>query len=67
MRWLFWRREVPLCEFQDSCNCEDEKEVTCKNCGYYIPLDSENGCCKALPNPVLVAWCKDICSFFKII
>ena len=67
MKFLFWRRKKPttFCEFLDSCNCINKKEKQCRDCRYYSMIDSGYGYCKALPQPILVAWCKDTCSFFS--
>jgi len=53
------------CKFSDSCNCSDIKDRCCEKCQWYYRLDSGYGYCKALPEPVIVAWCKDVCSLYK--
>jgi hypothetical protein len=64
MKLLFGKRKAG-CEFRDSCICANDKELRCDKCHYYWWTDSGYGYCKAMPIPVLVAWCKDFCRFFE--
>ena len=71
MKTLFRRaKEVKKnCKWEDSCICESggsyiHKSIQCQDCKFYFFIDSGTGYCRALPEPVLVAWCKDICSLF---
>ena len=66
MNLLFWKRKASFeCEFQDSCNCGDlRKKPTCEECKYYYMVDSGYGYCRALPEHICVAWCRDVCSLF---
>lgn len=60
--------DVDCCEWQDSCDClsKDSKKQKCEACFWYKSFGSGYGFCKALPEPVIVAWCRDICSLFKV-
>jgi len=55
------------CEWQDSCDClsKTSKKVKCEDCDWFKRIDSGYGFCKALPEPIPVGWCRDICSLFK--
>jgi hypothetical protein len=67
MKILWWKKEYQGCEFQDCCNCKiKDKLNSCEDCKWYLEIDSGYGYCKALPIPVVVGWCKDICSLFKV-
>ena len=57
------------CKFSDFCTmCEGKKcYLTCEECLYYRAFDSGWGYCNALPEPIEVAWCKDVCRLFKVI
>jgi len=60
-----FRKEPPPCEFIESCNCKElNKTKRCDRCYWFWVLDSGYGYCRALPIPVLVAWCKDPCSLY---
>ena len=52
------------CDWGDCCDCISIKSQYCETCKWYHGLDSGYGYCVALPNPIVVAWCKDVCSFF---
>lgn len=67
MKWFWQKKNESFCEFQDSCDCNAKKvkTISCESCRYYWFIDSGYGYCKALPQPSIVAWCKDICSLFK--
>ncbi len=56
------------CRWSDSCDClsKDSKKQKCEDCNWYKFVDSGFGFCKALPEPVIVAWCRDICSLFEV-
>jgi len=53
------------CKWEESCVCNSDKDSNCFSCRYYFMIDSGYGYCRALPEPTVVAWCKDICSFFN--
>lgn len=54
------------CEWHDSCDCSPgKKEQKCEDCFWYKFVDSGYGFCKALPEPIIVGWCRDTCSLFK--
>jgi len=54
------------CKFSDLCSCESlYKSTLCQLCRWYFWVDSGCGYCRALPEPSLVAWCKDPCSLFS--
>lgn len=53
------------CKWQDSCDCEGIKPLYCQRCKWYSWIDSGYGYCKALPEHIIVAWCRDICSLFN--
>jgi len=53
------------CKWLESCDCISIKNKYCKKCVFYWWLDSGYGYCKALPEHIVVAWCRDICSLFK--
>ena len=59
-----WRKKTVDCEFGESCKC-GVKSQFCSKCAYYWWVDSGYGWCRSLPQPSLVAWCKDICSLFR--
>ena len=64
----FWRRkrQQEFCKWEDLCKCHKEDgDDYCQKCKLYHMIDSGYGWCSALPEQVIVAWCKDICSFFK--
>lgn len=52
------------CEWKNSCNCDNKKQLWCELCKWYWVLDSGYGYCRALPDHIIVAWCRDICSLF---
>lgn len=53
------------CKWSYSCNCNESKSIYCASCRFYFPVDSIFGYCKALPEFVLVPWCRDVCSFYQ--
>ena len=55
------------CKWTDSCVCGEGKGFSnvCMKCHYYFFVDSGYGYCRALPEHILVAWCRDVCSLFK--
>ena len=53
------------CRWKESCDCHSIKNIFCESCTFYKFIDSGYGWCKGLPEPIVVAWCKDICSLFK--
>ncbi len=65
MYWPFKKRGKPNCMFQGSCRCDVRKGASCMNCRFYLAIDSGWGYCRALPQPIVVGWCKDVCSLFK--
>ena len=48
----------------EMCNCREERELSCGQCGKYKLIDSGYGYCRALPTWVVTAWCRDICGLF---
>jgi len=57
------------CEWAESCDCSSpsaNKDKSCEKCKWYWMIDSGYGHCKALPQHITVAWCRDICSLFEI-
>lgn len=63
------REKYHDCKWIESCDCtksvrRSSTTKICENCGFYKPIDCAYGWCKGLPEPVVVAWCKDICSLF---
>ncbi len=65
MKLKFWKRDdVPNCECEEYCSCKDSKKVQCDDCDYYKMIDSGYGTCIALPQVVIVPWCRIICSLF---
>ena len=61
---IFRREKVELCKWEDSCKCGVNKVLSCLNCKWYWWLDSGYGHCRAMPEHLIVAWCRDICSLF---
>ncbi len=59
------RTPNPPCEWDKCCDCHEKKETTCSACKYYYFIDSGYGYCRALPKPIMVAWCRFTCSLFK--
>lgn len=53
------------CKWAESCDCHRIKSDYCEKCKFYLGIDSGYGFCKALPEHIVVAWCRDICSLFK--
>lgn len=53
------------CKWANSCNCKGAKTKFCLKCKWYYFIDTGYGYCKALPEHIVVAWCRDICSLFK--
>lgn len=62
----WFKRRKKDCKWTDSCNCSGEKHTFCAKCKYYFQVDSGYGFCKALPEFIVVAWCRDVCSLFKL-
>ncbi|KKM83683.1 hypothetical protein LCGC14_1306950 [marine sediment metagenome] len=70
--WNPFKRKPPMkgCHWENFCKCSHdskeyiEKEDSCSKCPFYLFIDSGYGWCRALPEPIVVAWCKDICSFY---
>lgn len=66
LRRLIRRIPKPVgCEWHESCVCGITKSQHCEKCKFYFWLDSGYGYCRALPEFVVVAWCRDICSLYK--
>ena len=56
------------CDFEGMCDCNNKaKSKRCDICTWYSMIDSGYGYCRALPQPIVVAWCKDICSYFSFL
>jgi len=53
------------CRWSDCCRCEDDKSDYCQKCQFYWFIDSGYGYCRALPEFVLVGWCRDVCSLYE--
>lgn len=53
------------CAFKESCICDGIKDNICEFCSFYQVIDSGYGYCKSLPKPVIIPWCKDICSLYR--
>ena len=65
MKWKFWGKEIkPDCECEEYCPCKKPHEK-CWLCNYYRQIDSGYGYCIALPQVIVVPWCRIICSLFK--
>lgn len=61
------RKVNKICQWEDFCTtCDDikDKQDTCYACKHYRMIDSGYGWCALYPQPLLVAWCRDICSHF---
>lgn len=54
------------CKWYESCDCLSVKSKYCSLCTFYWTIDSGYGFCKALPEHILVPWCRDICSLFTM-
>lgn len=52
------------CKWEGTCDCSG-KERSCEDCKHYHCVDSGFGECYALPEIVMVAWCKDTCALFQ--
>ena len=67
MKLLFWKkRDESTCKWDGICKCHStNKERRCDKCDFYWWVDSGFGYCRALPEFVVVAWCRDVCSFYK--
>lgn len=63
---IFKRKQTP-CMDKDFCSeCGTRsKEQSCELCRSYKPIDSALGWCIFNPEPLVVAWCRDICGQFK--
>ena len=63
------KKKPANCKWVESCRCDltsiIAKTEYCEECRFYQILDSGVGWCKGLPEPIVVAWCKDICALFK--
>ena len=62
------RKPNKKCQWTDFCTtCDDikDKQDTCYACEHYSMIDSGYGWCVFNPQPIPVAWCRDICSQFK--
>ena len=62
------RKPNKKCQWANFCTtCDDikDKQDTCYACEHYSMIDSGYGWCKFNPQPIPVAWCRDICSQFK--
>jgi len=69
MKFLFWRKEKPLgCEWEECCDCspDTDKERQCGKCEFYWWVDSGYGHCRVFPKFIVVAWCRDACSLFRV-
>lgn len=56
------------CEWEGCCDCSSfgaNKDKQCEKCSFYYCVDSGYGYCRALPQFIVVAWCRDACSLFK--
>ena len=59
------RTDGPDCRWSDSCHCGSiDKRVCCEKCKWYWCIDSGYGYCRAMPEHIVVAWCRDICSLY---
>lgn len=52
------------CQWAESCNCDENKSHSCMKCKWYWFIDSGYGYCKALPEHMAIAWCRDVCSLY---
>jgi len=60
------RDKLVGCKWDRVCDCKEIKSKYCSKCWWYWAIDSGYGYCKALPEYTIVAWCRDICSLFKV-
>ena len=68
MRWFSRRVKESTCEWEECCDCSSPsatKDKLCEKCVFYYWVDSGYGYCRALPEFIVVAWCRDVCSLFK--
>ena len=64
--WIWFKKKIKVsCECEAYCPCGKTEAPHCENCKYYRMWDSGYGYCIALPEAVLVPWCKIPCSLFK--
>lgn len=63
---MFWQqKEQDDCKWIDCCDCHNYSRIRCSNCRYYHAIDSGYGYCRAMPEFVVVAWCRVVCSLFS--
>ena len=61
------RKPKKECQWEDFCTiCGGVKDKICYGCSHYLLIDSGYGWCKFNPEPLIVAWCRDVCSQFRL-
>jgi len=67
MRNPFRKKMSIGCKWSDFCTkCHDLKKPDyCTLCEQYRFIDSGYGWCNLLPESIVVAWCKDPCSYYN--